>query len=526
MNQRNVNDPNIIIITTDQQRRDSLSCYGSDFTSTPHIDRLAAGGVVCDRAYTPNPVCTPARASLFSGQYMSRHGAWNVGMNLPEDTPMLSHRCNELGYQTHYIGKAHFQAYMGRKQPLNNGSTAAELGSKETRQADWESRFADWNGPYYGFDRVELCHGHSTGGLGGHYGLWVKEQAAAAAADFDSLNNARPLSEAAKFGGRALDWDLPVAWHNSVWTAERSIDFLKKKRAAAAPFLLAIGFQDPHHPHAVPTDFDDRIDPADVPLPRYQHGELDDKPPHFGLAHRGEIDQSEFRGDYPIAGQGSSAGDIRSVSEIDARQGRAYYYSMVKLIDQQVGRILQCLEEEGLADNTIVIFTSDHGELLGDHGLWMKGPFHYEELVRIPLIVRWPQGGVSGGRRLSGLCSLVDLVPSVLAALGQRVPDECDGVDAMPLLRGESDAVRAHSIVECTDDPLGLRLKTVVTENRKLTYYHGYEFGELYDLELDPGELVNRWSDPTYNADRQQLMAILIDHAERLEKRVERLCYA
>ena len=503
--------PNVIIVTTDQQRADSLSCYGSDFTNTASIDRLAADGVVCDRAYTPNPVCTPARASLFSGHCVSRHGAWNVGLNVPDDTPLLSHRLGSIGYRTHYIGKMHFQAYMGRER------------SRESLQGG-DTDFAAWDGPYYGFDRVEICMGHATGGLAGHYGLWVEEQVGGSAAEMDALRSGTPVSEGPRFGGRALDWDLPVAWHNSVWTAERSIDFLRRSDRAT-PFFLAIGFQDPHHPHALPTDFRDRVDVGNVPPPRFTEGELDDKPPHFALAHRGEIEQSEFRGEYAIAGQGSSAGDSRNVTEADARLGRAYYYSMVKLIDQQMGRILQCLDEEGLADDTIVVFTTDHGELLGDHGLWMKGPFHYEELVRIPLIVRWPQGQLTGGRRVSGLCSLVDIVPTILSGLGEVAPDG-DGVDALPLLRGESETVRTHAIVECVDDPRGLRLKTAVTENRKLTLYHGHPFGELYDLEADPGELVNRWDDPCYREDRQRLTGLIVDHAERLERRVGRLCYA
>jgi arylsulfatase A-like enzyme len=251
MNQAETARPNVIVITTDQQRRDSLSCYGSRFTNTPHIDGLASEGVVCDRAYTPNPVCTPARASLFSGQYMSRHGAWNVGMNVPESTTMLSHRLGQLGYRTHYIGKKHFQAYMG-KDPSSNPSPADSASSSiESRQGDWEKRFAEWHGPYYGFDRVELCLGHTTGGLGGHYGLWVKEKAGGSS-ELEGLGNATPISESSRFGGRALDWDLPVAWHNSTWTAERSIDFLEKSDPSN-PFFLAIGFQDPHHPHALPT---------------------------------------------------------------------------------------------------------------------------------------------------------------------------------------------------------------------------------------------------------------------------------
>ncbi|MCG9126497.1 sulfatase-like hydrolase/transferase [Candidatus Poribacteria bacterium] len=147
--------PNILIITTDQQRTDTLSCYGSPFTDTPNIDRLAADGVCLERAYCTNPVCTPARASIFTGKYVSRHGAWNVGMNIPEDEPMISHRLSEVGYRTHYIGKAHFQPF-----------GASPENSIETRNNT--ERYPDFQGPYYGFETIELALGHATYGIAGH----------------------------------------------------------------------------------------------------------------------------------------------------------------------------------------------------------------------------------------------------------------------------------------------------------------------------------------------------------------------
>ena len=500
--------PNILIVTTDQQRTDSLSCYGSGFTHTPHLDRLGAEGVVCDRAYCANPVCTPARATIFTGKYLSRHGAWNVGMNVPADTVMISHRLGRQGYRTHYIGKAHFQAF--------NGTPDETL---EATQG-WERHYPGFTGPYYGFETVELALGHVTYGMAGHYGAWVRSQVSDEV--FEALKTARRRGEL-DFGGNAHDWDMPVRLHNSVWTADRTLEFLRA-HDRRQPFLLAVGFQDPHHPHGVPTQFEDRVDPDAAPLPRFVDGELDDKPPHFKAAHLGRLPESGFQGEYWVGGQGRG-GDFSQVAEDDARLGRAYYYSLVKLIDQQMGRILAGLEELGLAENTLVIYTTDHGELLGDHGLWMKGPFHYEELVRIPMLVRWP-AGIPGGRRARGLISQVDLAPTVMAAVGEGAPAEMDGVDALPMLRGDAEQVRSHVIVECTDDPAHLRLKTVVTERTKLTVYHGQEFGELYDLEADPGELRNLWDSDAYAGERQRLMGRIIDHMEPLERRVPRLCYA
>ena len=500
--------PNVLIVTTDQQRTDSLSCYGAEHTHTPHLDRLAAEGVLLERAYCTNPVCTPARASIFSGLYLSRHGAWNVGMNVPEDVPFVSHRLAEAGYRTHYVGKAHFQSFGG----------TAELSRECVREG--QDRYPDWTGPYYGFQTVELSLGHGPYGLRGHYGAWVRSQVTAE--QYEAFQEADSLSDV-HFGGQAQDWDLPVRLHSSVWTADRTIEFLQQ-HDPARPFLLAVGFQDPHHPHCVPRDFADRVDPQVVPLPDFTEGELDDKPPHFLCTHRGELETSEFRGEYSVGGQGRGA-DFRKASEQDARLGRAYYYSMVRLIDQQMGRILEAMERHALAENTLVVFTTDHGELLGDHGLWMKGPYHYEQLVRIPMIVRWPQG-FARGLRVGSLLSQVDIVPTILAAAGVAGREELDGVDAGEMLRGDLDAVREDVLIECVDDPEKLRLKTVVTAERKLTWYAGQPWGELYDLAADPAEKINRWDDPAYAADKARLLARILDQTEPLERRTARHSYA
>ena len=502
------NRPNILLITTDQQRTDSLSCYGSRFTHTPNLDRLADEGALFERAYCVNPVCTPARASIFSGRYISRHGAWNVGMSVPAEELFISHRLAALDYRTHHIGKAHFQAFGGSAQQ-----------SMETT-GHWEEWYPAFAGPYYGFQTAELAFGHSSYGITGHYGAWVRAQVTAE--EFRSFGNVTPRSSF-YFGGEAYDWRLPLRFHNSIWTADRTVAFLEQWDAAQ-PFLLAVGFEDPHHPHCVPVEFTERVAPEDVPLPDYDDGELDDKPAHFQHARIGTLEQAPTRGEYAMAGQGGGA-DFRQVSEEDARLGRAYYHTLVRLIDQQMGRILDALERTGQADNTLIIFTTDHGELLGDHGLWMKGPFHYEPLVRIPMLLRWPHG-FAGGQRLSSLINQVDLVPTILSAIDAPCPEECDGFNALPLLRGEAPTIREATLIECVDDPRKLRLKTIVTHNRKLTWYAGQDYGELYDLECDPREKVNQWDNPAYATEKARLLGQLLGMMEPLEKRAPRYAYA
>jgi len=185
--------PNIILITSDQQRRDTLGCYGSSFTRTPATDRLAAEGVVCERAYCTNPVCTPARASLFSGQYISRHGAWNVGTVTPEDTVMLSHRLAAAGYRTHNIGKMHLKP------------AGAPEGTSEETAKGWRNRFPAWTGPYFGFQSVEISIGHTEYGIAGHYGAWVEAQVGGAAGVTPLNALSRPTGSTGDFSGEAWD---------------------------------------------------------------------------------------------------------------------------------------------------------------------------------------------------------------------------------------------------------------------------------------------------------------------------------
>jgi arylsulfatase A-like enzyme len=499
--------PNILLITTDQQRTDALGCYGSAWAGTPHLDALAAGGVCCERAYTTNPVCTPARVSLFTGLQVSRHGAWNVGLNAPEETRTVAHRLAEQGYCTHNIGKMHFQAYGSRDDQ------SIEAISR------WTGGHPDFCGPYYGFQTIELALGHTTYGLRGHYGAWVRSQVSEEI--FRSYERATPLTDS--FGGEGYDWDLPLRLHNSVWTADRAIHFLRQHNRSQ-PFFLTLGFQDPHHPHCLPREFANRVKMEDVPLPDYDEGELDDKPPHFAIARRGELDTSVFRGEYHVAGQNRGF-DYRRTSAIEARLGRAYYYNMVRLIDQQMGRILHYLDEAGLTENTLVIFTSDHGELLGDHGLWMKGPFHYEQIVRVPLLLRWPRG-FSGQQRTPAILSHLDLVPTILAAAELPPESGLDGKNALPLFQGSLPSIRDGAMIECIDDPHKLRLKTYVTSDRKLTWYNGQTFGELYDLTEDPKEKVNLWDHLDYATEKAHLLAHILEKLEPLENRAPRDCEA
>jgi uncharacterized sulfatase len=388
------------------------------------------------------------------------------------------------------------------------------------------SRFRDWNGPYYGFEHVELATGHVFYGLNGHYRAWLEDRGVTPA-QLAAWASGTLVSGEGQVA--AWDWDLPEDLHSSVFVGERTVANLERLAGTGRPFLLWASFQDPHHPFAVPEPWN--APNAAVRAPDHEPGELDDKPEHFRAVREGRLEGGPFVGRYPMAGQHLGQ-DYREVTEAWATAAITRYQGMVSLVDREVGRILEALERLGLAGDTIVVFTSDHGELLGEHGLWLKGPLHYEDVLRLPFIVRWP-AALAGGTVDDGLVSLVDLPATLLAAAGVAAPPEMDGgLDLLPQWTGER-TVREEVLAEFVDDPAALNLTTLITADRKITLYEGGayagredEVGELYDLERDPHERRNLWADPGRALERQALRARLLKAKPRHRRMARRLVYA
>ncbi|MBL6766337.1 MAG: sulfatase-like hydrolase/transferase, partial [Verrucomicrobiae bacterium] len=206
--------------------------------------------------------------------------------------------------------------------------------------------------------------------------------------------------------------------------------------------------------------------------------------------------------------------DVKGMTDRDRREVTAAYYAMCEHIDHEVGRILDALEESGQRENTIVIFMSDHGEMLGDHGLYLKGPHFYEEAVRVPLVMRWP-GRFKAGLRVDGLVELTDLAPTLLDCVGIEIPNRMQGRAMTKLLSGEADAGRFREFVFSEyynswthQDGYGTMLRTT---DAKIVVYHGQETGELYDLERDPEEFENLWDSPEHQSLKLDLMKRCFD---------------
>jgi len=467
---------NILLITSDQQHYDTLGVTNPRIR-TPNLDRLAREGTRFERAYCVNPVCTPSRSTLITGMYPAWHGGWTIGVKLPEDVPTLGDILRARGYATVLVGKAHFQ-------PLGSTPESPSLECQPTlRDLDFWRRF---HGPWYGFEHVEVHRNHADESHAGqHYAIWMEENGLKNWQDYFWEWPHRPDGVR-----RRHRWDLPERFHYSVWTAERIIANIEKCVAEGRPFYGFCNFADPHPPYLVPEPWDTMYDPDEMEPGRLVPGELDDMPPHFRKTQEREPDFSMYRETYGPHGFHSHL-----IEEGLLRKNIAVYYGMISLMDREIGRILDALERLGIAQNTLVVFTTDHGHFLGQHGLIAKGAFHYEDMIRLPMIVRWP-GRVPAGAVSRALQSQVDFPQTFLEAAGIKPPGYMQGVSQLDVWCGQAEKARDWAIVENRHEPTLVHLRTYVDERYKITVYRDRPYGEIFDLEEDPGELRNLWDEP------------------------------
>lgn len=496
---------NILFITSDQQHWSMLGAHRPGLR-TPCLDQLASQGTRFDRAYCPNPTCTPTRASLITGLYPSQHGAYSLGTKLSEQVPTIGDYLQSAGYDTALIGKAHFQ-------PLQSTPEYPSLEAYPLLQdLDYWRAF---NGPFYGFNHVELARPHGDEpSVGQHYALWLEGKGVA-----DWRKYFQPPTGTTE--AQQHHWNIPAELHPNSWIAERTCARLDDRKEDGKPFFMWASFFDPHPPYVVPEPWDTAYDPAEIEMPSLRSGEHDGNPEPHRLTQVSQPDFSaweEPEGN-TIQGYHSHLHDRAALAK-----DIAIYHGMTEFMDQQIGRILDHLEATGQAENTLVVFTSDHGHLFGQHGLIAKGPFHYEDLLRVPFIARWP-GRIPAGRVSGALQSLVDVPTSFLAASGQSLPRSMAGLDQTPVWTGAVDSVRDHVLVENRHQPTKLQLHTYVDDRYKLTAYHGHDHGELFDLHTDPDEQSNRWDDPAARELKARLLLRLAQAEMSKEPRfMPRVC--
>lgn len=434
--------PNILLILTDQQRADTLGFLGQTPCKTPHLDRLAAEGLCFENTITPSPLCTPSRAALFTGHYPSERAMMSNDGSALQRCDMLDH-FRAGGYQVNYAGKWH-------------------LG--EDNIASFTDRHA----------------GDSTA----IYSQWCLDQGLNDGWMFNdpATRSARPPHMSTPKVHRQ---DLPVDKTNEAYITRFAIDMLRT-RDPDRPFFQVCSLNGPHPPFMIPDPWFSMYDPADVPAPENFGPQPCEHPVHTSSYYR---DLFHDQGD----------------DFADWRAAYAVYWGFVSMVDHFIGQLLQALQEEGLMDETLIVFTSDHGENLGAHGLWQK-MVPFEESLRVPLLIRLPGNGPTGRRNRPA--SLIDIAPTLAAACG-LTGGTWRGRDLLsPDTAKEPDRFAMHT-------PLGDWMKVTdwrMIQRGTLKYiWHRGQGEELFDLAKDPGECHNIATNPDAAVHLSDLRAGLTD---------------
>ena len=506
--------PNFVLFITDQHRADYLGCYGHPVLRTPNIDAIAARGTRFQRFYVSSPQCMPNRATLLTGRMPSIHGVRTNGIPLPANSNTFVDLLNANGYRTALVGKAHFQNMLDHRphripatlQRRANGHerhlaesirpNAAEDYSKE-RATSWRYRSGSsaMRG-YYGFEHVDLATLHGDM-VGGDYYHWLRRHHYQA----DSLRGSS--------NSLPHDYICPQAWRTAIppelyptrYVEQKAVQYLRDYPSwrRDEPFFLMVSFPDPHHPFTPPGHYWDLYDPQDMPLPRSFCG-AEQPTPHVQKvqAQRRTGKVNEYH--------------AMAVTEREAREAMALTCGMVAMIDDAIGSVLDTLRERGFLDRTVVMFTSDHGDLLGDHGMLLKGPFHFDGLVRVPFI--WSEAdGTRKHPTCDALAGTIDISATILDRAGIEPFHGMQGRSLLGPLTGASDSHRGSFLIEEEQHPgvldydHALRLRTLVTQRYRMTVYQGASWGEIYDLSDDPNELRNLWD----NANARQIRSELFE---------------
>lgn len=448
--------PNILVIYTDQQRWDALGANGNRDIRTPHLDQLAAEGVNFDHCFVQNQLCMPSRISFFTGQYPSTLKITHMGVPVPQDTITLPRMLRTYGYHCANIGKLHFLPHANR----DHRELHPDYGFHELEVAEEP-------GPYDDAYRAWVAHKRPSqldkisAGLPPNARIWKQTMGVQDRVTHPLVEPQVPSSYQHTEGGTRFAFLRGIPFQGdddvsySAFVAEQTCDYLER-RDRSRPFFCVAGFYLPHAPWIVPKRFLDLYDPEKLELPSF--------PPN--------VDQKRPR-------HGS---EDELFSDAQLRMARQGYYAAVSEVDHYVGRLLAKLEEQGLAENTIVVFTSDHGEWLGEQLLYGKSYPAHDGVSRVPLIIRPP--GRSAIKHHGGIVEALDVLPTLLQAAGIQIPPQIQGQSLWPLITpGSTDSytTKTSALTEYT----GWRMVRT-HQYRYIAHADGRE--RLFDLQVPLGE--------------------------------------
>ena len=444
--------PNILIVMTDHQRADTV--LPEHPAVTPNVNRLAAEGVAFTNAYCPAPHCCPSRATFFSGVYPSRHGVWNnvcndqaLSRGLAEGVRLWSEDLAEAGYELHFCGKWHVSV---EERPSDRG---------------WIDHFV-------------------TAAAGARHGrTWDEYRATAESADKTTRAEGeivRPGYGTYRLYGTAGNMDES----HDVSTLSAALDVLARISETSAPWGVFVGLVGPHDPYRVPERFLDLHDPEDARLPHSFRDDLADKPRIYQRMRE------------TVFGQ---------LSEREVREAIRHFWAYCSYLDDMFGQILEALTRTGQAENTLVLYCSDHGDYCGEHGLFCKGIPCFRGAYHVPAVVRWPACIERPGRRVEALVSLADFAPTFVEAAGLQSDLQLTGASLLPFLRNtEPPDWRDEIHTQCNGVELYYTQRSVMTSDFKYVF-NGFDQDELYDLAHDPHEMINQALNPAFDSVKRDM---------------------
>jgi len=500
--------PNVLFIITDQHRADHVGFMGNQTVRTPHLDALAARGMVFENAWVANPVCMPNRSTLMTGRMPSAHGVIFNDRSLEWGTNTWVATLRAAGWKTGLFGKSHLQHGMSRNsvhpvdaQPVISDPHPAGWDNLEDFELYLEET-PPWPDDFYGFGRTELAIDHGAR-VTGHHLRWALDKGAALDEMVVPYSPEAPALERSDRWWQIYQPTYGPEFHSSSFVADRTIDFIDQQSAAGEPWAAWASFPDPHHPFTPPGEWWGRHDPADMELPASIDDPLDGVPDYLRYA------QQLHPSDQRMWVQPCGASDRQLV-----REAMAANYATIEMIDDRVGQILAAVEAQGQRENTIVVFTSDHGDMMGEHGLMLKGFMPFAGTYRVPMVIDDPRKPAG---RSTSLAGSLNIAATMLELADQPAYHGIQGASLAPILDDAAATPVTEVLVE-DDLPYSIarrqppKCRTVIT-NDELKYTRWSNGTDmLFDLAADPDELDNQIGDIARRAGAvERLTDALID---------------
>jgi len=480
---------------------------------TPNIDKIAKNGIRFTNFYCNNPICMPNRSTIFTGKYPSNHGVITNGRNLPQGTRTFVDILLESGvYHTASFGKIHLN-YFGMERLKGRRPQS----SQEFFPSQYYRKLTNIH-PYFGIKETKIISGHGIHCGHPDYYSWViskikldEDLQANLKVELDDsddlilkkfldLYSNAPKNPESDNSLQIYKHEISEGLYSTIFVKDNTIEFLEKfanGKYDKENFFVFCSFPDPHHPFTPPGKYSNRYKAEDVFLSK-----------SFRDTHEksSRINKGHYNGSLKTEGTEPGFPIPKNLNESDAKRCIAASYGMEKMIDDAVGDILNVLEKTGLSENTVIIYTTDHGDLGGDHKFFFKGPFFYQGLLNIPFIIKIPVG--LKGEVCTSLASSIDIPETILELARIPIPNDLQGKSLIPLLENTDQKINESVFIEMNDEIVNKKFKTLITETWKITIFD--DSGDLFNLMEDPDELNNLWDDDQFKDVKLQLILQLL----------------